>query len=31
MFVYDVMSEQEAIEERFNLLKEGEYDAVITA
>ena len=30
MFVYDVMSEQEAIEERFNLLKEGEYDAVIT-
>lgn len=31
MFVYEVMSEQEAIEERFNLLKEGEYDAVITA
>jgi len=31
MFVYDVMSEQEAIEERFNLLKEGEYDAVISA
>lgn len=31
MFNYDVMSEQEAIEERFNLLKEGEYDAVISA
>lgn len=31
MFAYDVMTEQEAIEERFNLLKEGEYDAVITA
>jgi len=31
MFTYDVMSEQEAIEERFNLLKEGEYDAVISA
>lgn len=31
MFSYDVMSEQEAIEERFNLLKEGEYDAVILA
>jgi len=31
MFVYDVMSEQEAIEERFNLLKEGEYEAVISA
>jgi len=31
MFSYDVMSEQEAIEERFNLLKEGEYDAVIAA
>lgn len=29
MFAYDVMSEQEAIEERFNLLKEGEYDAVV--
>lgn len=29
MFMYDVMSEQEAIEKRFNLLKEGEYDAVI--
>ena len=29
MFAYSVMSEQEAIEERFNLLKEGEYDAVI--
>jgi hypothetical protein len=25
------MSEQEAIEERFNLLKEGEYEAVISA
>ncbi len=31
MFVYEILSEQEAIEERFNLLKEGEYDAVITA
>lgn len=29
MFKYDVMSEQEAIQERFQLLKEGEYDAVI--
>lgn len=31
MFAYTPMTEQEAIEERFNLLKEGEYDAVITA
>ncbi len=31
MFMYDVMSEQEAIEERFNLLKEGEYDAVVSS
>lgn len=31
MFAYQVYTEQEAIEERFNLLKEGEYDAVITA
>ena len=30
-FSYQVYTEQEAIEERFNLLKEGEYDAVITA
>lgn len=29
MFSYDVMSEQEAMQERFQLLKEGEYDAVI--
>jgi hypothetical protein len=29
MFMYDVMSEQEAMQERFQLLKEGEYDAVI--
>lgn len=29
MFKYDVMSEQEAMQERFQLLKEGEYDAVI--
>jgi hypothetical protein len=29
MFVYEVYTEQEAIAERFNLLKEGEYDAVI--
>lgn len=31
MFNYEVLTEQEAMEERFNLLKEGEYDAVITA
>ena len=31
MFQYDVMTEAEAIQERFQLLKEGEYDAVITA
>ncbi len=31
MFVYDVLTEQEAIEERFNLLKEGEYDAIVIA
>jgi hypothetical protein len=31
MFAYDVMSEREAIEERFNLLKEGEYEAVIAS
>ncbi len=31
MFNYEVLSEQEAMEERFNLLKEGEYDAVITS
>ncbi len=30
MFAYHVMSEQEAIEERYNLLKEGLYDAVVT-
>lgn len=30
-FLYQPITEQEAIEERFNLLKEGEYDAVITA
>ena len=30
MFAYTPITEQEAIEERFNLLKEGEYDAVIT-
>lgn len=29
MFAYDVMSEREAMQERFQLLKEGEYDAVI--
>jgi hypothetical protein len=29
MFTYQVYTEEEAIEERFNLLKEGEYDAVI--
>lgn len=28
-FEYSVMSEQEAMQERFQLLKEGEYDAVI--
>lgn len=31
MFSYDVMSEQEAMQERFQLLKEGEYDAVVMA
>lgn len=31
MFSYEVMSEQEAIQERFSLLKEGEYDAVVIA
>ncbi|HHF7350857.1 TPA: DUF669 domain-containing protein [Legionella anisa] len=31
MFSYQVMNEQEAMQERFQLLKEGEYDAVITA
>ena len=30
-FSYTPITEQEAIEERFNLLKEGEYDAVIAA
>jgi len=31
MFAYEVMNEQEAMQERFQLIKEGEYDAVITA
>lgn len=31
MFAYDVMTEQEAIEERYSLLKDGEYEAVVTA
>lgn len=31
MFAYNVMSEQEAMSERFCLLKEGEYDAVVSA
>jgi hypothetical protein len=31
MFHYDVMSEQEAMAERFQLMKEGIYDAVVTA
>ncbi len=30
MFQYDVMSEQEAMAERFQLMKEGIYDGVIT-
>jgi hypothetical protein len=30
MFAYNVMSEQEAMSERFQLLKEGIYDAVVT-
>jgi hypothetical protein len=29
MFAYEVMTEQEAMQERFQLLKKGEYDAVI--
>jgi len=31
MIKYEVMSEQEAMQERFQLLKEGVYDAVISA
>ena len=31
MFSYQVYSEQEAMIERFQLLKEGEYDAIISA
>lgn len=31
MFHYEVMSEQDAMNERFQLLKEGIYEAVITA
>ena len=31
MFQYEPMSEQEAMQERFQLVKEGIYDAVITA
>jgi hypothetical protein len=31
MFDYEVMSETEAMAERFQLIKAGEYDAVITA
>lgn len=29
MFAYQIMSEYEAMQERFQLLKEGEYDAVV--
>ncbi len=31
MFAYQVMNEHEAMQERFHLLKEGEYDAIITS
>lgn len=31
MFQYDVLTEQQAMAERFQLIKEGEYDAIITA
>ncbi|CAB4128250.1 Protein of unknown function DUF669 [uncultured Caudovirales phage] len=31
MFAYEILTEQEAIEERFNLLKEGIYDAIVVA
>lgn len=31
MFPYEVMTEQEAMQERFQLLKEGEYDAVVVS
>lgn len=31
MFDYEVMNEQEAMNERFQLMKEGEYDAIISA
>ncbi len=31
MFAYQVMNEQEAMAERFQLMKEGEYDAIISS
>lgn len=31
MFAYQVMNEHEAMQERFQLIKEGEYDAIISA
>jgi len=31
MFAYQAMSEEEAMAERFQLIKEGEYDAIISA
>lgn len=31
MFQYDVMSEQEAMSERFSLIKEGVYEGIITS
>lgn len=31
MFAYEVLNEQEAMAERFQLMKEGEYDAIISA
>lgn len=30
MFIYTPITEQEAIEERYHLLKEGEYDAIVS-
>lgn len=31
MFQYEVMDEQEAMQERYQLVKDGEYDAIISA
>ncbi len=31
MFAYDILTEEQAMQERFQLIKEGEYDAIISA